>query len=141
MTHTQTFNVGKAPCGTQVAETPQTNFTMGQSFTAQYRIDANHGGYVQMNLITNGRTISLADKVNVQGTGTGTKDQLIQLPFGVTCNPCIFQWIWVPNKDVETSNYYACSDIKIVNGAMGSIKANWFIASMVASLLMLVFML
>lgn len=117
-------NLKSQPCGTNVRTATPATFTPGQVLEVTFQETVQHLSYFRIAFSPAGDTgfdnNVLSDKISDdQGTLTATPHLFrttITLPMQ-TCDACTLQLIQVmvdnPNSP---SNYYSCSDIKLVNG-------------------------
>ena len=120
---TDAANLKSGPCGGIPKKTTPTTFSPGQTITVSFEETVNHPGYYRIAFSpANDQGFSnniLLD--NIQDT----KDTETPLPHffsaSITlpmqpCDACTLQLIQVMTDSNPSSNYYSCSDIKLVDG-------------------------
>lgn len=139
---TTDFNVGTAPCGKGLTKsTTVATYTAGEKATVSWKINANHGGTISLNIIDipSKNTAYLAAGIKAVG---GVNNYEVVIPSDISCSNCTFQWIWIPDPNQEKANYYGCADISILStGSASMIGINGSLTVLLSLLITLVMLL
>lgn len=99
-------NVRSTPCGTNTpAPIDGRKGIVGQPYSVQWKIVADHGGFVSLH-------VWKGQQETILKSGIPLTAEAATVNFSEPCEGCVFQWVWKTSN--EATPYFGCADIDIL---------------------------